>query len=72
MGTLIKKHQIYLPGSKEAIKLGCDCPILENNLGEGINNDHKKYEVYLGCPLHSSLIAANPSLYILSQKKKYN
>jgi hypothetical protein len=37
------------PGSEEAKKLGCICPILDNEFGEGFGGMFYTVE---GCPLH--------------------
>ena len=42
------------PGSNEAVKQGCTCPVLDNHHGKGINNTIEKqlFWMSLGCPLH--------------------
>lgn len=46
------------PGSSEAIKLGCTCPVIDNGYGKGYMGGAKGKDggtvfVYtLGCPLH--------------------
>ena len=37
------------PGSKEAIKAGCQCPVLDNNHGKGFNG---QFWLNIFCPLH--------------------
>lgn len=38
------------PGSDEAVKRGCFCPVLDNNYGEGLGEG--KFWLIVGCPLH--------------------
>ena len=38
------------PGSPEAVKAGCKCPVLDNNNGRGI--DGELYWINVCCPLH--------------------
>ena len=40
------------PGTKEAIELGCICPVLDNNYGRGYNGDGKTFVYMIDCPLH--------------------
>jgi len=51
-----KEEKIPNPGSDEAIKLGCKCPVLDNNHGEGFpcgNSKASCFWINEGCPLHS-------------------
>lgn len=44
------------PGSTLALKLGCTCPVLDNNYGAGAYNiygDCITYWINNNCPLHS-------------------
>ena len=42
-----------LPGSSEAIKAGCTCPVLDNHHGRGFMLDGETCFWYSGdCPLH--------------------
>jgi len=41
------------PGSKEAIKRGCTCPIIDNHKGAGITPT--TFWVSVDCPLHSTV-----------------
>ena len=51
---------IKSPGSKEAIKLGCTCPVLDNNHGKGLGdgqywysqdcNYHQQYPILPATP----------------------
>lgn len=42
------------PGSQEARDLGCTCPVLDNNFGEGRPDGHGgvEFDVSGHCPLH--------------------
>lgn len=41
------------PGSVEALKQGCECPVLDNNHGEGwMGSGH--YWVAASCPIHGT------------------
>lgn len=40
------------PGSKEAEKQGCTCPILDNSYGKGYMMQEGVFVVTQGCPLH--------------------
>jgi hypothetical protein len=41
------------PGSDEAVKLGCKCPIVENNLGKGMGNG--LFWIEKTCPIHGHM-----------------
>lgn len=45
------------PGSKEAVKNGCTCPVLDNAHGKGHLGDGEKYGWWINadCPLHGGL-----------------
>jgi hypothetical protein len=49
------------PGSNEAIKKGCTCPILDNAHGAGYiggvkdDNGETVYVITEGCPVHNEL-----------------
>ena len=40
------------PGSDEAVKQGCTCPVLDNAHGKGIGNG--EFWIKDDCPLHAS------------------
>lgn len=40
------------PGSEEAIKQGCICPVIDNHYGEGLPNGDFWYTE--GCPVHTN------------------
>ena len=46
------------PGSQEAIKLGCTCPVIDNHYGEGAYNDESGMPLFWmndDCPVHGSV-----------------
>lgn len=40
------------PGSDEALEQGCQCPVLDNNYGEGSDWGPDKFWISGLCPLH--------------------
>lgn len=40
------------PGSPEAVKLGCTCPVKDNRLGAGVDGKGEIFWMTSGCPLH--------------------
>ena len=40
------------PGSYEAIKHGCLCPVLDNGYGVGIDGKGKMFWIDVDCPIH--------------------
>ena len=42
------------PGSIDAIKAGCTCPVLDNARGKGIGGNGEKHGWWItaGCPMH--------------------
>jgi len=40
------------PGSQEAKKLGCTCPVLDNNCGRGFGYPTPMYWIDNNCPIH--------------------
>lgn len=41
------------PGSQEAIRLGCLCPVMDNNGGRGFGDPNSPmYWINNSCPLH--------------------
>jgi len=48
--------EILNPGSKEAIKVGCTCPVMDNNYGHGAYslNGQSMFWYDLECPLHKA------------------
>jgi len=53
----VKMNKPPNPGSDEAIKLGCICPIADNNNGKGleINGQIVFWHTY-GCEVHKEII----------------
>ena len=47
-----KKKKIPAPGSDEAIKAGCLCPVMDNGHGDGYLGQKGVYVMTEGCPLH--------------------
>ena len=46
------------PGSKAAAAVGCTCPVMDNNYGDGIGRDadHKiMYWIADDCPVHKQV-----------------
>ena len=56
MESLVKESAMN-PGSKEAVKHGCTCPVLDNAHGRGHLGDGEKYGWWINaeCPLHGGL-----------------
>lgn len=45
------------PGSTEAIKAGCTCPVIDNHHGKGVPVGdllHREFWITEGCPLHAA------------------
>ena len=51
MGRLAKKPN---PGSDEAIKLGCKCPVMDNNHGKRAPYPPDGWWILPGCPVHTA------------------
>ena len=45
-------REIPNPGSEEAIKQGCICPVIDNYYGEGYMMQDGVFVIVQGCPLH--------------------
>ena len=51
----MRRKHIPTPGSDEAIKLGCTCPVLDNAHGKGFFWDNELCFVYsVDCPIHGN------------------
>lgn len=49
------------PGSDEAVKRGCKCPIMDNHYGEGVFfNGAFQFWMAMDCPLHGQGTAYMP------------
>ncbi len=47
------KEQTPNPGSDEARKRGCTCPVIDNNYGKGFPyGDEQCFYINTSCPLH--------------------
>jgi hypothetical protein len=44
------------PGSVEAIAQGCNCPVFDNQYGEGIPGCEGKFWINQTCVVHASLL----------------
>lgn len=40
------------PGSPDATRAGCTCPVIDNHYGRGIGGDGQTYWINGDCPLH--------------------
>lgn len=50
----MKRKHIPTPGSDEAIKMGCTCPVMDNNHGAGFFWGNDLCFVYnADCPVHN-------------------
>jgi hypothetical protein len=47
------RKQIPNPGSDEAIKQGCICPVMDNAHGRGLGND--LFWINQKCPVHGGI-----------------
>lgn len=54
-------NEIPKPGSPEAVKLLCSCPILDNGHGRGHLGDGEQFGWWIteGCVLHGKRLEAN-------------
>lgn len=45
------------PGSKEALIIGCKCPVIDNHYGKGIDMDLSEPQFWISgdCPIHSQI-----------------
>ena len=50
----MRRKHIPTPGSDEAIKVGCTCPVMDNCHGKGFIWDNELCFVYnVDCPVHN-------------------
>ena len=50
----MKRKHIPTPGSDEAIKMGCTCPVMDNNHGTGFFWGNDLCFIYnADCPVHN-------------------
>ena len=64
--TTITAVQVPPPGSPEATKQGCTCPIFDNCKGRGCGLTDKDgeplYYIYKRCPLHGAVLNSQSTL----------
>ena len=64
--TTITAVQVPAPGSPEATKQGCTCPVFDNCKGRGCGLTDKDgnplYYINEKCPLHAAGINSQPTL----------
>jgi hypothetical protein len=54
LGKLINNYmEKPTPGSDEAIKQGCTCPVMDNHYGKGAYGDGKVFWYSETCPIHN-------------------
>lgn len=53
-----EKARIPNPGSPEAVKMGCRCPVLDNGHGWGSMYGEGTFWIVQNCPVHSVQYAA--------------
>lgn len=48
--------EVLPPGSEEAIRAGCQCPVLDNGHGRGYLGDGQKFGWWINddCPMHGT------------------
>ena len=50
---MIEEKTVPNPGSPEAEKAGCRCPVMDNRRGQGIpTNEGVHYIMMFDCPIH--------------------
>lgn len=49
------------PGSREAIHLGCTCPVIDNHHGRGAEGKPDQFWIVADCPLHGVMEEADAS-----------
>lgn len=47
-----KPPPIPKPGSEDAIKMGCTCPVMDNGRGRGYLGQEGVFVFSSGCPVH--------------------
>lgn len=53
------KNSAPPPGSKEARRLGCTCPVIDNCYGRGYMGQSGVFIVNGGCPIHAKELIKN-------------
>jgi len=51
----MSEEEIPTPGSDEAIKKGCKCPVLDNGYGKG-SYKSENFIINMTCKLHKDLV----------------
>lgn len=57
------------PGSKEALAIGCKCPVLDNGYGKGVyggllfDDGKPKFWIASNCPIHNGTSADDGELF---------
>jgi len=46
------EKRLYPPGSDKAIQHGCTCPVMDNNYGEGLGDNHTAFWYNSSCQYH--------------------
>jgi hypothetical protein len=42
------------PGTKEATRSGCKCPVIDNNYGKGYMGQENVFVYSMDCPIHTA------------------
>ena len=51
-GRVSEENKIPNPGTTEAIEMGCMCPVMDNNYGQGAYGREGVYWYSADCPIH--------------------
>lgn len=62
----MKDIKIPYPGSEEAQDLGCLCPVMDNNYGEGYMGMEGVFVYSTACPLHTDALTE-----VMSEDKEH-
>ena len=49
---MMNKEEFITPGSNKAIEMGCLCPVLDNECGQGYMGNDGIFVINEECPLH--------------------
>ena len=52
----IDKEKIPDPGTKEAIEMGCTCPVMDNEHGRGYMGQEGVFVHSSACPVHGDIL----------------
>ena len=50
------EEKIPNPGTEEAIKMGCTCPVIDNNYGKGYMGMKDTFVYTSNCPVHGDFL----------------